>query len=326
MNYPPVSVIICAYNAEKYIKKTIDSVRQQTYANIEILILDDASTDNTPKIIEKAAEMNGRIRYIRNSENRGIAYVRQQGLENAKYNWVSFIDADDLACSNMIEKQIEILAKEPDLIAVGTYAYYIGEDEKRVLGIQRIGPTSKEQYLYFYNNAKLLFMSNTTLYSKQHALKIGGYRIWGFQNNAGIRLQDFCEDLDLWCRLSDFGGEGKYMVTIPEPLFYYRKRVGSLSAQNIFNMQNKIRWIKDCLLRRRSKISERPYDEYIKSISPLRKLNNLRLDYAAFYYRKAGFAYIRKEYLRFIKLLFFVLILNPKYIVDKIQTQKFAKQ
>jgi len=326
LSSPPVSVIICAYNADKYITNTINSILQQTYANIEVLILDDASTDSTPKIIEKAAVLDSRIRHIRNSENKGIAYVRQMGLENAKYDWVLFIDADDLACHDMIEKQIEVLVKDPNLIAVGTYAYYIGEDDNKILGFMKIGPKTREEYFYFHRNNKLIFLPITTLCSRKLALQVGGYRVDGFPDNYPIRLRDFCEDLDLWCRLSDLGAEGKYMITIPEPLFYYRKRMGSLSTQNIFYMQSKIRWIKDCLLRRRSQGSERSYEEYIKSISPLKKLNHLRLDYAAFYYRKAGFAYINKEYLKFISLLFLVIVLNPKYIMDKVRTQKFARQ
>jgi len=325
INGPPVSVIICAYNAEKYLEKTINSVLSQTYKNIEVLIIDDASTDSTFQIIQKAAENDERIRYVKLSENSGIANARNIGLENAKYDWVSFLDADDLASPEMIEKQINLLLKKTDLIAVGTYAYYIGEDERKILGLMKVGPTTKEQFLYLYEKAKLIFMPINTLCSKKHVLKIGGYRISGFQQDTVLRLQDFCEDLDLWCRLSDFGAEGKYMITIPEPLFYYRKRAESLSTQNIFYMQQKIRWIKDCLIRRRRGFQERSYEDFINSLSLWNRLNNLRKDYATFFYRKAGFRYIDKQYIKALANLLIVVVLNPNYILDKLKTQKLYK-
>lgn len=322
---PPISVVICAYNAEKYLKRTISSIRRQTYMNIEILIIDDASTDSTAQIIDEAASQDNRIRYIRHLENGGIANARQTGLENAKYDWVSFLDADDIAHAKVIERQIQKIIEDEDLIAVGTYAYYIDEDDKKIIGVQKIGPKNKGEFIHLYKKAKLVFMSNTTIYSKKHALKVGGYRINYFPQDDVVRLQDFCEDLDLWCRLSDFGAEGKYMITIPEPLFYYRKRRESLSSKNIFSMQNKMRWIKDCLKRRRAGFQERTYEDFESSLSLWERLNNLRVDYAAYFYRKAGFKYMRKKYVQALVFLLIVMVLNPRYIFDKVRTQKVFK-
>lgn len=325
LNGPPVSVIICAYNAEKYIEAAISSVLQQTYTNIEILILDDASTDSTFQIIQKAAEKDDRIRYIKLSENSGIANARKVGLKNAKYDWILFIDADDIAMPEMLATQIEVVTQEPDLIAVGTYAYYIGENEKEILGIQSIGPTSAKVFFDLYKKNKLIFLSAASLYSKENVLLVGGIRIFDKSDNINIRWQDFCEDLDLWCKLSDLGDQGKYMKVISKPLFLYRKRQDSLST-NVFLMLKKMRWIKDCLTRRRSGLSERTYEEFINSLSLWNRLNNLRKDYAAFFYRKAGFRYINKRYIKALTNLLMVMLLNPGYIFDKLRTQKIYKQ
>jgi len=324
LSVPPVSVIICAYNAEKYIETAINSILRQTYTNIEVLILDDTSTDSTFQIIQEAAKKDGRIRYIRLSENGGLANARKIGLENARYDWILFIDADDIAMPEMLSTQIEAVTQEPDLIAVGTYAYYIGENEEKILGIQSIGPISAKVFFDLYKRNKLIFLPASSLFSKENALLVGGHRIFDKSDNVNIRWQDFCEDLDLWCRLSDLGIDGKYMKVIPKPLFLYRKRQDSIST-NVFLMLKKMRWIKDCLKRRRSGLSERSYEEFINSLSLWNRLNNMRKDYAAFYYRKAGFRYINKKYINALTNLSMVMLLNPSYIIDKLRTQKFYK-
>jgi glycosyltransferase involved in cell wall biosynthesis len=318
----PVSVIICAYNAEKYLEKTINSVLSQTYRNIEVLIIDDASTDSTFQIIQEAGENDERIRYVKLSENSGLANARKIGLENAKYDWILFIDADDIALPEMLATQIEAVTQEPYLIAAGTYAYYIGEDENKIIGMQAIGPISDKEFFNLYKKNKLIFLPASSLFSKKDALLVGGHRI--FDKSDNIKWQDFCEDLDLWCRLSDLGVEGKYMKVIPKPLFLYRKRQDSIST-NVFSMLKKMRWIKDCLKRRRSGLSERTYEDFINSLSLWTKFNNLRKDYAAFFYRKAGFNYMNKNYIKTLVNLLMVMVLNPGYIFDKLKTQKFYK-
>ena len=107
------SLIIPAYNVEKYIKKCLDSVLNQTYTNYEIIIINDGSTDNTSKILE-SYKSNKKIKII-NQENKGLSRARNLGVSNAKGDYILFIDSDDF-----IEKELlEILnktIKDEDLI------------------------------------------------------------------------------------------------------------------------------------------------------------------------------------------------------------------
>ena len=318
----PVSVVICAYNAEQHIEKSLRSICEQTYSNIEILVIDDASTDTTRTIVEKIAKKDARICLVTLTTNKGIAHARQVGLENVCYDWLLFLDADDIALPEMIEKQVQKLTEDSNIIAVSTYAYYCGENDSEILGEQQIGIPSKDEFFTKYDNSKLIFMLVTTLFSRKHAIAVGGYRIQGFPAHASIRYQDFSEDVDLWCRLSDFGGEGKYMITIPAPLFLYRKTVGSLSTGNIFCMQEKMRWIKECLKRRRAGIPEISFEEFHETISFWQRLQNLRADYAAFFFRKMGFCYLQRQYVRTALLFPVVSILDPKFLLKKLTTQK----
>ena len=107
------SLIIPAYNVEKYIKKCLDSVLNQTYNNYEIIIINDGSTDNTSKILE-SYKSNKKIKII-NQENKGLSNARNTGVSNAKGDYILFIDSDDF-----IEKELlEILnktIKDEDLV------------------------------------------------------------------------------------------------------------------------------------------------------------------------------------------------------------------
>ncbi len=102
-----VSVIIPVYNSERFIAKTIDSVLSQTYTNIEIIIVDDCSTDSSKQIIENY--LNKSIIYFRQPTNQGAAVARNKALELAKGQYVAFLDSDDLWKSNKLEKQISFM-------------------------------------------------------------------------------------------------------------------------------------------------------------------------------------------------------------------------
>lgn len=98
-----ITVIIPVYNAEKYIKKSIESVIEQTYENLEILVIIDGATDRSLKIIEEYAKQDARIKII-NRENKGILYTRIEGIYRASSNYIYFLDGDDWIEKNAIEK------------------------------------------------------------------------------------------------------------------------------------------------------------------------------------------------------------------------------
>ncbi len=317
----PISVVICAYNAERYLERALRSICEQSYRNLEILVIDDASTDATASLAAAMAAKDNRIRVVTFESNGGLAHARQFGLESVRHDWVLFFDADDIALPTMIEKQVAMMQTDADIIGVSTYSYYFGDDETKIIAEQRFGFPSKEAFFEKYSKQKLIFLSGPTLYSKAHALAVGGYRLHCSRMTDNVRYQDYCEDLDLWCRLADFGAEGKYLITIPEPLFMYRKTLGSLST-SVFRMQDKMRWIKDCLKHRRKNLPERSFDEYRQAISGLKKLDYLRSDYAALVYKKMGFFYLRRQYILALPLFALVCLLDPRFVMQKLKTQK----
>ena len=101
-----VSVIVPVYNVEKYLKDCLESIINQTYKNIEIILVDDGSKDNSGKICDEFANLDNRIKVI-HKENGGLSDARNFGLNNAHGEWVMFIDSDDYIDITMIDKLIK---------------------------------------------------------------------------------------------------------------------------------------------------------------------------------------------------------------------------
>ena len=105
-----VSVIMPSFNTAKFISETIESVLAQTYANWELIIVDDCSTDNTDEVV-KPFLTDKRIKYLKNKKNSGAAVSRNYALREAKGKWIAFLDSDDLWLPEKLEKQIAFMKK-----------------------------------------------------------------------------------------------------------------------------------------------------------------------------------------------------------------------
>ena len=104
--FPKVSVIIAAYNAEKYLSQGIDGIINQTFRNFEILLVNDGSTDATPGICDEYAQKDSRIRVF-HERHQGVAHARQKGIENAKGEYTIHIDADDIVDPDMLNDMLK---------------------------------------------------------------------------------------------------------------------------------------------------------------------------------------------------------------------------
>lgn len=104
-----VSIITPVYNADRFIKETIESVQQQTYKNWEMILVDDLSTDKSEEIIKSMQKEDSRIRYIKLKQNSGAAIARNIAIEKARGRYIAFLDSDDLWKYNKLEKQIKFM-------------------------------------------------------------------------------------------------------------------------------------------------------------------------------------------------------------------------
>jgi len=100
-----ISVIMPVYNRAEFIGEAIQSILSQTYKNFELIIIDDASTDNTLKVISEFTD-DDRILLLKNKKNEGVAATRNRGIEIAKGEFIAFMDSDDISLPQRFEKQV----------------------------------------------------------------------------------------------------------------------------------------------------------------------------------------------------------------------------
>jgi glycosyltransferase involved in cell wall biosynthesis len=127
MKTPKVSVLMPAYNAEKYISDSIDSILIQTFADFEFVIIDDCSTDKTWDIIQEYSQKDKRIVAIKNEKNLGIAGNRNKLKKLAKGEYIMWQDADDISMEGRMQMQVEVLDKDSSIGIVGGYLQFFDE-------------------------------------------------------------------------------------------------------------------------------------------------------------------------------------------------------
>lgn len=122
-----VSVVMPAYNAEKYIEAAIQSVLRQTWTEFELLVIDDGSQDSTAEIAERLAAGDERIAVLRGAENAGVSASRNRGVAQAGGKWIAFLDSDDLWREDKLERQLALLERHPDAVLSYTAAAFMDE-------------------------------------------------------------------------------------------------------------------------------------------------------------------------------------------------------
>jgi len=129
---PLISVIVPMYNCGKYITKCLSSLVRQSYGNIEIIVVDDGSSDNGGEICREFSRTDSRIRYIR-QENSGASSARNKGLNNAAGNWITFCDSDDYADSDLLQHLMDTAKKyNADIVQCGVIIEYNSKTSVKV--------------------------------------------------------------------------------------------------------------------------------------------------------------------------------------------------
>ena len=216
---PLVSVIIPAYNAERFIAKTLDSVLTQTYRNIEVIVVDDGSSDRTAEIVGAIARQDKRVMLVQ-QPNSGVAAARNLGIQKAQGEFIAPIDADDIWYSENLEKQVEcLLQAEPSVGLAYSWSVDIDEND-RLTGEVRASHIEGQVYLTLVLHD---FIGNASCSLIRRACfeKIGGYNCQLKEQNA-----QGGEDLDLYLRIA----EHYQFRVIPEFLVSYRKLSNSMSC------------------------------------------------------------------------------------------------
>ncbi len=304
------------YNAEKYIEETLSCVMAQTMQDFHLLLVDDCSTDRTVEYVERFFHQNQRqYELVKLAQNQGIAYGRNFALHHAQTKYLIFVDSDDQPLPLLLEKEYQVLSNDENLIAVSSWSQFIDAKSKKMRGGLFIGDTTKAQFLKRAQAAKRVYLPIQTMFDRAAAIRVGGFSLDGYPDGKP-RYRDFCEDLELWTRLSDLYAEGKYIIVLPEVLYLYRKSEGLSSSH--FNMIIKMEYVKVNLRRRRRGMKELTFIDYYNSLSK-RELKRLQKDSHAADCLRNGVFFIReKKIIRGLALLFECVWNHPSYIIDKV--------
>lgn len=208
MSQPLISIVLPTYNGARYLEEAVDSCRQQTFTEWELIIVDDASTDGTPEIVSRLAAEDARIRCIRHSENRKLPAALNTGFSAAQGRFFTWTSDDNRYEPTALEAMHDFLRQHDQVDIVYTDSYHIDADGK-VLCRKTVAPP---EGLISGNVIGASF-----LYRRQVHLDLGGYDQTLF----------LVEDYDFWLRAST-----RFRIApLHSSLYYYRLHDGSLTTQ-----------------------------------------------------------------------------------------------
>lgn len=198
MTEPLVSVIIPVYNYANYIQRAINSVLDQTYKNIEVIVVDDGSTDDTIKILKEIKDERVKVFF---GNHKGVSWARNFGVNNASGKYVAFLDADDFYAKENIQKKVEILEKNNGKVASSNYILTNGITSK-IVNIY------SENFFYdilFFKTS--LWISSNVVINREFFLEIGGFD----------EALSTSADWELSCRIA----KNTPIFHVPQPCVYY---------------------------------------------------------------------------------------------------------
>lgn len=186
MSNPSLSIIMPVYNASQFVSEAIQSALNQTYKDLELIIINDGSSDNSKSIIKSFTD--SRIKYFENKKNSGIVFSRNRGLKLANGEYIGMLDADDIAFPEKFEEQIAFLQKNTSFGMVGSWARFIDKEGKPISGSWKLtaSPERIPSIMFFKN----YFLQSAVL-----------YRSSCIRNYTFKRGFDILEDYLIWLEI-----------------------------------------------------------------------------------------------------------------------------
>ncbi|MBQ2244450.1 MAG: glycosyltransferase [Oscillospiraceae bacterium] len=202
-----ISVVMAAFNAEKYLREAMDSILAQTYGDLELIVLDDKSTDGSLQILKEYAAADPRVVVLENEQNMGLTKSLNKGLAVAKGEYIARMDADDISVPDRFAKQVAFLDSHPDYSFVSCIGRYIDEEGREEQ--LRLFPETHEEICAMMPKVDAV-MHPGVMFRREDIARIGNY------------CEDFrvVQDYDLWFRGM---AAGYKFYNIQEPLVLFRR-------------------------------------------------------------------------------------------------------
>jgi glycosyltransferase involved in cell wall biosynthesis len=304
---PPVSVVLPAYNAERFLARALGSVVAQTHGELDIVVVDDGSTDGTLGVAQDFARRDNRVRVFAQGNGR-IARALNHGIACARHEWIARMDADDVMEPNRIERQLGFLAANPDLSVASSLVRYIDEDE-RVVGWSRSPFTRRATIArYFQRNRMVALNHPAAMMRKSAVTAVGGYR------------PEFVptEDCDLWCRLLE---RGYQLLVQPEYLLRYRVYGESTTGQSVTVAERRLEWVLHCSALRRRDAPEITFEAFQQQLERQPwwlQMNRRRSERGSTLYGRAVLGIAAGDYTHAAGLLLLAAVLRPRLVLGRV--------
>jgi len=213
MSTPLFSVLVANYNNGKYITDCLDSILKQDYPNIEIVVVDDASIDNSIALIDKYSANNAKIKLHQNIKNEGVGYTKKRCIDEAKGEILGFVDPDDVITPDAVSKMVAMHRSYPQASLIYS-DYYECNECLKITGEYKSAQIVNGSTFFFNNEGKI---GHFATLKKSVYLQTKGL-------NAYLRR---AIDQDLYLKLYDVGD----CIHVPQSLYYYRIHDEGLSTK-----------------------------------------------------------------------------------------------
>lgn len=232
---PLVSIIVPAYNLSDLIAETLDSILSQSFTNFEVLVVDDASTDNTRSIIKAFNDKDKRIKLLSNVYTKGVSGARNTGIDEATGEWMAFLDGDDLWSVNSLSARLKCLDDYPDAQLIsGDYSRFSESIDRLEQSNASTNDVWKDYFGKSLITGEVVIVDEPVKHFLRAALVHTGTVL--VKSDIVKKLKGFdesllnCEDTQLWLKISAVVDR---LIFVPETLLYYRQREGSLTKNAV---------------------------------------------------------------------------------------------
>lgn len=295
-------MIVPCYNSENFIQETLKSIISQDRDSIQIIVVDDGSTDSTSKILQSVLRKTDLYLY---QDNSGVASARNLGISHATGRFISFIDSDDIAYAEKFRKCIDVLNSNSNIVGCGHRMNYINSKSK-IQGITPATKFSQDEIKY----AKIMPFPFSSFVCKSDELKKVG-----FFNKSLIGS----EDLDIVSRLAYYGE----IVIIPEALGAYRLHTQSISHKKVMTQAISCEIVKYL---RVNNIDHTNINEIVNLQNNFKiKLSIRRKILRNNFFRSFGIFFINEQYLKAFFFLPIAFMIGPIYSCKRIYSKSGFK-
>jgi len=258
---PEISVVMSVYNGAQHLRESMDSILSQEGVDLEFIVVNDGSTDNSGKILDEYAQKDNRVRVF-HQKNQGLTKALITGCAQVRGKYIARQDAGDISLPRRLISQKKALDKNPEVVFVSCWTEFFGPEWEPLYVVKGTSQVSSSSYI-LKDEQNGMFTGPTAhpsvMFRKQGYWAVGGYRKEFY----------YAQDWDLWYRLAE---AGKFLI-VPEILYRFHLMPGSLSGRSKKGQDALMKLVIECAEKRSQGLSDEAVLKKAELIRPNKKSN-----------------------------------------------------